>query len=157
MTRNSVSMAATRTVTSVLAALALTVALPQAASAAWEAGFWKIDPAKSRLSSTSATLTIQRVEGAKPSGGGFIVIAGTGVYRVTGPLASESAGLKLVDVENMTRTGDAVLIGTHPKSMDHCGYRCRAGLPEPVRTVTFRVVNKGDKQIREMLAYENQN
>jgi hypothetical protein len=52
----------------------------------------------------------------------------------------------------MTRTGEAVLIGTHPRSLDECRFHCRAGLPEKVRTVTFRVVNTGEQQIRDMLA-----
>jgi len=157
MTRNSFTTAARRAVTSTLTACVLAVALPQIALAASDAGIWKVDPAKSTFNSSSATLTIQRVENPAPAAGGFIVISGQGVYRVTGATASESRGLKPVDFESMTRTGDAVLIGTHPRSLDPCGFKCRAGLPEPVRTVTFRVVKAGEQQIKDMLAYEGQN
>jgi hypothetical protein len=73
---------------------------------------------------------------------------------MTGP-AAESIGLKPVDFATMTRTGEAVLIGTHPRSPDPCRFHCRAGLPEPVRTVTFRVVKTGEKQIKEMLASDD--
>ena len=148
---------ARRSVTSTLAALILTASIPlTAAFAASDAGIWKVDPAKSKFNSNSATLTIQRVEGASSSAGSFIVISGMGVYRVTGSAASDSSGLKPVDFANMTRTGEAVLIGTHPRSPDACGFKCRAGLPETVRTVTFKVVNRGEQQIRDMLAFDDQ-
>jgi len=148
---------ARRIVTSTLAALILAASIPQAGFAASDAGIWKVDPAKSKLNSSSATLTIKRVEGASSTAGSFIVISGAGVYRMTGAAASDSRGLKPVDFANMTRTGEAVLIGTHPRSLDPCGFHCRAGLPEPIRTVTFRVVKTGEQQIRDMLAYDDQN
>ena len=157
MTHNNFKTAARRTATSALAALALASALPQMAHAASDAGIWRVDPGRSSFNSRSATLTIQRADDASPGTGGFIVISGAGVYRVTGATASDSKGLKPVDFQAMTRTGDAVLIGTHPRSLDPCGFACRAGLPEPVRTVTFRVVKNGEQQIKDMLAYEDQN
>ena len=156
MKRITFTAAARRTLASALAACVL-AAFPQVALAASDAGIWKVDPAKSKFNSNSATLTIQRVEGATPSAGGFIVISGAGVYRVTGTTAADSRGLKPVDFQNMARTGDAVLIGILPRSLDPCGFKCRAGLPEPVRTVTFKLVNSGEKQIKDMLAYEEQN
>ena len=146
-------MPAHHLVASTLAALILTAPIPQPASAASDAGVWKVDPAQSKLNSRSATLTIQRVEGASSTAGSFIVISGAGVYRVTGSAASNK-GFKPVDFADMTRTGEAVLIGTHPHSTDACGFKCRAGIPEPVRTVTFRVVTSGEQQIRDMLAYD---
>jgi hypothetical protein len=147
--------AARRTVTSTLVACVL--AVPQLAFAASEAGVWKVDPAKSKFNASSATLTIQRADGANATGGRFIVISGAGVYLVTGSSASDSKGLKPVDFSRMTQTGEAVLIGTNPRSLDPCGFKCRAGLPEPVRTVTFKVVNRGEQQIRDMLASDDQN
>jgi hypothetical protein len=136
----------------------LSAALPHSAFAATDVGIWKVDPAKSKYNANSATLTIHRVENASAGSGSgsFIVISGMGVYRMTsGAQASASAGLKPVDFQNMTRTGEAVLIGTHPRSNDDCGFKCRAGLVESTRTVTFKVVNKGDQQIKDMLAYES--
>lgn len=150
--------AARRTVTSVLAALALTAALPQAGFAASDAGIWKVDPAKSTYNARYATLTLKRVEGANnTSAGSFIVISGAGVYRMTGAAASYSTGFKPVDFGNMTKTGQAVLIGTHPRSNDPCGFACSHGLSETTRTVTFRLVDKGEQQIRDMLASDEQN
>jgi hypothetical protein len=157
MTHNSFKAAARRTATSALAALALVAALPQIAHAASDAGIWKVDPARSTFNSRSATLTIQRANDANPGPGGFIVISGAGVYRVTGSTAADAKGLKPVDFQAMTRNGDAVLIGTHPRSLDPCGFACRSGLPEPVRTVTFTLVKSGEQQIKDMLAYEDQN
>jgi hypothetical protein len=146
-----------RLVTSTLAALILSASLPQAGYAASDAGLWKIDPAKSKFNSSSATLTIKRVEGANSTAAGrFVVISGGGVYLMTGA-ASDSKGLKPVDFTRMTQTGEAVLIGTNPRSMDSCGFECRAGLPERTRTVTFKVVNRGEQQIKDMLAYDEQN
>jgi hypothetical protein len=143
-------------VTAALAVLILSASIPQAASAASDAGVWKVDPAQSKFNSRSATLTIQRVEGGSSTRDSFIVISGEGVYRVTGSAAA-NRGFKPADFTNMTRTGEAVLIGTHPHSTDACGYKCRAGLPEPVRTVTFNIVKSGEQQIRDMLAYDDQN
>ena len=144
-------------VTSTLAALMLTISLPQIGLAASDAGIWKVDPTRSKLNSSSATLTIQRVEGKDSTASGkFIVISGAGVYLMTGA-AADSSGLKPVDFTRMTQTGEAVLIGTHPRSKDGCGFECRAGLPERTRTVTFNVVKRGEQQIKDMLAYDDQN
>jgi hypothetical protein len=143
-------------ISSALAALIMTVSLPQIALAASDAGIWKVDAAKSRLNSSSATLTIKRVEGSNPTAPGrFIVISGTGVYLMTGA-AADSTGLKPVDFTRMTQTGEAVLIGTNPRSKDACAFECRAGLPERTRTVTFTVVKRGVQQIKDMLAYDDQ-
>ena len=156
MTRNSTNQSpAYRLITAAVAAVALSAALPQAAFAATDVGIWKVDPSKSQYNANSATLTIRRVENASAGAGSgsFIVISGLGVYRMTSSAhAADSAGLKPVDFQNMTRTGEAVLIGTHPRSNDDCGFKCRAGLNETIRTVTFRVVNKGEQQIKDMLA-----
>ena len=138
-----------------LAALILTASIPQIAFAASDAGIWKVNAAKSKFNSKSTTLTIQRVEGAAPGTDSFVVISGAGVYWVTGSKASDSAGLRPADFETMTKTGEAVLIGTHPRSLDECRFQCRAGLPEKVRTVTFRVVKTGEQQIRDMLASDD--
>jgi hypothetical protein len=156
MNTNNSRPATRRKVGSTLAACVLLAALPQVASAASAVGIWKVDPSKSTFNSGSATLTIQRVEGAGSTSGTFIVISGAGVYRMTGA-ASDSQGLKPVDFATMARRGEAVLIGTHPRSPDPCGFRCRAGLPEPIRTVTFKVVKSGEHQIRDMLASDDQN
>lgn len=157
MTLNSTNKSpAYRLVMAAVAACALSAALPTTTSAATDVGIWKVDPSKSKYNANSATLTLHRVEGSGGGGAGsFIVISGLGVYRMTsGAQAADSARLKPVDFQNMTRTGEAVLIGTHPRSNDDCGFKCRAGLVETTRTVTFRIVNKGEQQIRDMLAYE---
>ena len=148
---------ALRLVTATLVALMLSASIPQAGFAASaDTGIWKIDPAKSKFNSSSATLTIKRVQGADSTAAGrFVVISGGGVYLMTGA-AADSKGLKPVDFTRMTQTGEAVLIGTHPRSNDSCGFECRAGLPERTRTVTFNVVNRAQQQIRDMLAYDNE-
>jgi hypothetical protein len=144
-----------RSVMSTLAALILTASIPQAAFAASDAGIWRVDAAKSKFNSSSATLTIKRVDAARsPAADSFIVISGAGVYRMMGASASDHSGLKPVDVANMTRTGEAVLIGTNPRSLDTCGFKCQGGLDESVTTITFAVVKSGEKQIRDMLALD---
>jgi hypothetical protein len=154
MSLNSTSQSpAHRLIVAAVAACALSAALPHEAFAASDVGIWKVDPSKSKYNANSATLAIHRVEGASGGAGSFLVISGMGVYRMTsGAHAADSAGLKPVDFQTMTRTGEAVLIGTHPRSYDDCRFKCRAGLVETTRTVTFRIVNKGEQQIRDMLA-----
>ena len=149
---------ASRLIMAAVAAFALSAALPHETFAQANVGIWKVDPAKSTYNANSATFTIRRVEGPSASArnGSVIVISGKGVYRMTsGTYSADSAGLKPVDFQNMTRTGEAVLIGTHPQSNDLCGFACSHGLSERVRTVTFKVVNKGEQQIKDMLAYES--
>ena len=146
---------ARHTIVASLAALILAASIPQIAFAASYGGTWKVDATKSTFNSSSATLTIRRVEGAASGTDSFVVISGAGVYRVTGARASESWGLKPVDFANMTRTGEAVLIGTHPRSNDPCGFACSHGLSETTRTVTFRIVNNGEQQIKDMLASDH--
>ena len=137
-----------------VAAFAMSAALPHEAFSATPAvGIWKVDPSTSKYNANSATLTLRRVEGGSAGTGTFVVISGMGVYRMIGAAhAADSAGLKQVDFQNMTRTGEAVLIGTHPRSYDPCGFACSHGLSEKVRTVTFKITNKGEQQIRDMLA-----
>lgn len=145
-----------RLVIAAVAAFAMSAALPHEAFAApAPVGIWKVDPSKSKYNANSATLTLRRVEGGSAGTGNFVVISGLGVYRMIGAAhAADSAGLKPVDFQNMTRTGEAVLIGTHPRSNDVCGFACSHGLSEKVRTITFKVANKGEQQIRDMLASE---
>jgi len=157
MSLNSTNQSpAHRLILAAVAACALSAALPHETFAATDVGIWKVDPSKSKYNANSATLTLRRVqEGSGSGSGSFIVISGMGVYRMIGSAhAADSAGLKPVDFQAMTRTGEAVLIGTHPRSNDDCGFRCRAGLVETTRTVTFKLVNKGEQQVRDMLAAE---
>jgi len=138
-----------------VAAFAMSAALPHEAFAAPAVGIWKVDPSKSKYNANSATLTLRRVQSGSAGTGNFVVISGLGVYRMIGPAhAADTAGLKQVDFQTMMRTGEAVLIGTYPRSNDICGFACSHGLSEKVRTVTFRVANKGEQQIRDMLASE---
>jgi hypothetical protein len=152
MTRNT-STAAHRTVTSILAALVLAIAVPQVAFAAGSnAGIWKVDPANSSFSSGSATLTIGRVEAVNPAAGSFIVVSNGNVYLVTSATASDSKGVKPVDYAGMMRDGKAVLIGKNARSTGPCGFRCQAGLAEPSMILTFTAANGAAPQINDMLA-----
>lgn len=156
MTRN-ISKTARRTITSTLAALVLALALPQAGFAASsDAGLWKVNPAKSKFNSGSATLTMERVQSVSSNAGSFIVISQGGVYVVTGAAASDSKGLKKVDYTRMARDGKAVLIGTKVRSTDHCGFACQRGLSERHLTLTFKAVNGAEQQINDMLAERTQ-
>ena len=128
------------------------------ALAAPETGVWRVDPVRSAYNSKSATLKILRVKrGARQMTGSAIIISGEGVYRLPGPVTSDMTHLKPVDFAHMARTGEATLIGTNPRSIDHCGLRCLAGQSESVRTVTFRVVRGAEDQLRDMLASDGQN
>jgi hypothetical protein len=149
---------ALRLATATIAALILSASLPHAAFAASaDVGLWKIDTLKSKFHAGSAILTITRANGANATAGRFVVISGGGVYLMTGAAAANANGLKPVDYARMTETGEAVLIGTNPRSKDHCGFKCRAGLPEHTRTVIFTVVNGKGQKIQDMLAYDDQN
>jgi hypothetical protein len=148
------AFSARRTLFSALTALALAAALPQASLAATTSddGIWRVDAAKSNLSSGSATLTLERAESVNPAAGSFIVISKGSVYRVTGATAYDSKGVQRVDYATMTREGKAVLIGTNARSADLCGFRCQGGLPEPRMTLTFRPTSGAEQQINDMLA-----
>jgi hypothetical protein len=156
MTRNISTAMARRIVISTLAALVLAAALPQAGFAAdSNDGTWKVDTAKSSFGSGHATLTLNRVAGANPTAGAYIVISQGNVYRMTGAAASDSKGVKPVDYTGITG-GQAVLIGANAQATDHCGLRCQAGLPDSRMTLRFKAVDGAGRQIDDMLAYDGQ-
>jgi hypothetical protein len=136
------------------AGIALAALLSAALSLpAHSAEIWKVDPAKSKFSSDTATLSIERDgQGLNPTAGKIIVISKGNVYLVTGAVAANSSSLKLADYSHM-KDGSAVLIGINARSEDPCGFRCMSGAPEPRRTVTFRTVNPSGQQVKDMFAY----
>ena len=151
MTCNSSTVAARRFVT----ALILAAVLPQSGLAvSSDAGIWKIDPAKSNVSSGAATLVIQRTRAEQPAAGAFLLIANGSVYRITAPVDSGTKAHLPVDYASMMRDGKAVLIGTKAQSEDHCRFRCQAGIAEPSMTLRFKVVVGAEQQINDMLAYD---
>jgi hypothetical protein len=144
-------------VTSTLAAVALTAAFSQGCFAGpSDAGIWRVDPAKSRVSSGYTTLAIERAGGANSAPGKFIVISNQRVYLVMGPMAHAGTGTTPADYASMVRDGNAVLIGTRARTKEGCGFRCRSGLPEPKLTVTFRTAGGVQQHIEQMLAYDAQ-
>lgn len=154
MTPNASTAAARRSVISTFAALALTAAFSHAGLAApSDAGIWRVDPTKSKMREGYTTLAIERVQNSNPGAGKFIVISGQQVYLVTGPMAQNGSGVRPVDYTSMVRDGNAVLIGTGARAKEHCGFHCRAGLPEPKLTVTFRTAGGVQHHIEDMLAY----
>jgi hypothetical protein len=145
-----------RTFISSFGALILAGALPQAGFAATsDDGLWKVNAAKSRLGSGSATLAIERVASANPSAGSLIVVAKGSVYLVKRASAGDSKSLQPAQYAQMTRQGSAVLIGRNAKSADTCGFRCQGGLVESRITLTFRPVEGASSQITDMLAQGN--
>jgi hypothetical protein len=144
---------ARRTLICALTAIALSVALPQTAFAASSDGMWKVDAAKSSFSSSSATLSIERVSDATPGAGGVIVVSKGNVYLVTGATAFDAIGLQ--QVARMATQGKAVLIGRNARSRNVCGFRCQGGLPEPKITLNFKPVAGADRHINDMLAQRN--
>ena len=129
---------ARRTVISTLAALVLAAALPQASTAMTA---WKVDPAKSRSSSGSVTLTIQSVGAASQASGSFIVVANGNVYRVTGPTANDGNVVQQADYARFKTQGKAVLIGTRARATNYCGANCQFGVVGPGMTLTFKPVS----------------
>ena len=145
---------ARRNVTLILAALVLAAAIPQAGFAATsDEGTWRVDTAHSTFSHGVATLSLNRVEGAGPALGAFIVISKGNVYQVTGAAAYDSKGVKPVDY-SLVSEGRSVLIGTKAQSTDHCRFRCQMGIPDPRITMTFKAVDGQAQQISDMLAYD---
>jgi hypothetical protein len=153
MTR-PLSTTARRIINATLAALVLATGSSQAGFAAnQDAGVWRVNPATSKFGAGTATLSIQRAAGANSAAGSFLVISTGNVYLVTGAGAGAAAvkGVKQVDYSNID-DGSAVLIGTHAQSADNCGFRCMQGAAEPRMTVTFKAINSGEQQIKDMLA-----
>lgn len=153
MTR-TLSTTARSTVISALAALVLATGASQAGFAATQdAGVWRVNPATSKFGAGTATLSIQRAPSTNSAAGSFLVISTGNVYLVTGATASDAAkGVKLVDYNNK-KDGSAVLIGTHAKSSDPCGFRCMQGAAEPRMTITFKAISSEEQQIKDMLAF----
>jgi hypothetical protein len=145
----TLSTAARRTVFSTLAALVLTAALPQTSTAMTA---WKVDPAKSRSSSGSVTLTIESVGAASQASGSFIVVANGNVYRVTGPTANDRNGAQPADYGHLTTQGKAVLIGTKARATNQCGSNCRFGVVGPSMSLTFKPASGAGQEISDMLA-----
>jgi len=145
------------TLVSTFGALVLATALPQAslAAATSDDGLWRVNPAKSSLSSGSATLAIERAKSANPGAGNFIVVAKGSVYLVQRASAGDSNGLQPADYARMTSKGSAVLIGINARSADTCGFRCQGGLSESRIALTFTPVKGANQQINEMLAQGN--
>jgi hypothetical protein len=144
---------ARRTVISTLAALVIATALPQASTAMTA---WKVDPAKSRSSSSSITLTIESVGTASQASGSFIVVANRNVYRVTGPTASDSNVVQPAAYARLKAQGKAALIGTKARAMNNCGSNCRFGVVGPSMTLTFKPVAGAEHDINDMLAEQKQ-
>jgi hypothetical protein len=148
MTLSTSTATVRRTLVSTLAALVLTAVLPQAATAMTA---WKVDPAKSRFSSRSVTLTIESVGAASQASGSFIVVANGNVYTVTGPTANDS-NVQPADYARLKTPGKAVLIGTKARTTNNCGSNCRFGVVGPSMTLTFQAVSGAAQQINDMLA-----
>ena len=144
---------ACRLIAATVVALMLGFALPQPGFAATSvAGVWKVQTVKQNPNNNTATITISRAKGGNSATDKFLAISGQGVYVVTGPAATSGFGFKPADFTRMTQAGDAVLVGVQPRSKNPCGFECRSGLPEQRLTVTFNLVNQGDRQLRDMIA-----
>ena len=144
---------ARRTIIFTVAALVLAAALPQTSTAMTA---WKVDPAKSRSSSGSVTLTIQSVGAASQASGSFIVVANGNVYRVTGPTANDGNVVQQADYARLKTQGKAVLIGTKARAMNHCGSNCRFGVVGPSMSLTFKPVAGAEHHINDMLAEQKE-
>jgi hypothetical protein len=118
-----------RALTSTLAALALTIVLPQAgfAQSNGDAGLWRVNVARSTFGPSYNTMVIERVStAAAAADGAFVVISGGYVYRVNGAAR---------DMENW-RDMDLELIGYDVRASTSCRSRCQA------ITVTYRAHNQ---------------
>ena len=154
MTHALFTIARHRTLISTLSALVLAASLSHASLAATDEGLWKVNPTKSSLNASSATLSIDRVAGAvNPVGSSFIAISNGNVYRITPAAGSASKGAQPVDYPRMMKKGEAVLIGSKAHTAEPwCNFRCQANLPEPHLTLTFSVAKGAEGQINDMLA-----
>jgi hypothetical protein len=114
-----------RALTSTLAALAVTILLPQAgfAQSNGDAGLWRVNVTRSTFGPRYNTMVIERVPtAATPADGAFVVISGGYVYRVNGAPR---------DMENW-KDMDLELIGYDVRASSSCRSRCQA------MTVTYR-------------------
>lgn len=144
------STTARRIALSTFAALAFSVAFPQAGFAtSAEAGLWKVNPALSKADSRSSRLVIDRVKVMDGSGGAFIVINKGNVY-LAAPANAASSDVKPAGFaawKGMTITQ----IGTGVRAIDECHTRCRFGEVSNRLKVTFRNVGAGE-QMSNILA-----
>jgi len=140
--------------------LSATLALP-----AHAAEIWKVNFAKSKFSSGSNTLVLERDSGrttaqgidakGTAAGSSFLVISNGKLYMATDEGASNvdsSTGVRKVNYSLWSHM-KLVQIGGNVQSADHCGFRCQGGLPENHMTLTF-TANGIDPsgQMRDVLA-----
>jgi hypothetical protein len=148
------------TLTSAAVAALLTAALSWPAQAA---EVWRVNVEKSKFSSSTNTLVLDRFMGkpsaqivasGNPAAGTFLVIAGGKVYLAADQSADAwGTGIKTVDY---TRWMDMKLvqIGDHVRSLDYCSFRCQAGLADRRKTLSF-IAKGGDpsERMRDLVVY----
>jgi hypothetical protein len=148
----------TRTLVSTFAALAMAAALPQASFAmgASDAELWTVNVAKSKFSTGTSTLIVERAglrdANATVSGGAFLVISDDKVYLAM-PAAAYDANKDIKTVAYTDWKGmKLVQIGDQAHARVYCGFRCQSGLLENHMTVTFKSADTGGPQINNLLA-----
>jgi hypothetical protein len=132
------------------AGIALVVLLSAALSLpANAADIWKINYEKSKFSSGSNTLVLERGSGQAtsqsmnpkrdPSASTFLVISDGKVYLATDEAASDVSSSNGVRKVNYTLWRDMKLvqIGYNARSTDYCGFSCQSGQPDKRMTLTF--------------------
>ena len=140
----TLSAATRRIALSTFAALAVSVAVPQAGFASdVAAGLWKINPALSKSDSRSSRLVIDRAKGLDGTSGAFVVIDKGKVYLAT-PASAASSGVAATAVSTW-RGMKLTQIGAGARAIVECGARCRFGEVGDRMNLTFKNVGAGEQ------------
>ena len=124
---------------------------------------WKVNFEKSKFSSGSNTLVLDRDNGKATTQGvdekgnataSTLLIVSHGRIYLAMDEATYNAthnGVMTVDYPSMPGM-KLVQIGDNVRSNDYCGFRCQTGLSENHMTLTFKAVEGRGQQINDMLA-----
>ena len=149
------------------AAIALAALFSAALSlSAQAAEVWKVNFEKSKFSSDSNTLVLDRANGkattqgvdekGNPTASTLLIVSHGRIYLAMDEATYNAThnGVRTVDYPSMPGM-KLVQIGENVRSKDYCGFRCQSGLPDTRMTVTFTakgVDPRGD--MSTILAFE---
>jgi hypothetical protein len=146
------------------AAIALAALFSAALSlSAHAAEVWKVNFEKSKFSSGSNTLVLDRDNGkatvdekGNPTANTLLIVSHGRIYLAMDEATYNAThnGVRTVDYPSMPGM-KLVQIGDNVRSKDYCGFRCQSGLPDTRMTVTFTAKGldpRGD--ISTILAFE---
>jgi hypothetical protein len=126
------------------------------ARAATDAELWRVNPAHSKLSIGSNTLTVEHagtrdINSKAKTDTSFLVVEGRKVYLATPAAAFDGSKTMKDEAYSNWKGMRLIQIGDYARATVYCGSRCHDGVLENGMTITFQSVGSMD-QANELLA-----